>query len=146
MRSKGACASSNLPASILEKSRISSIRAVSAEARGAHGFDIALLFGIEACRDEQFGHAQDAVERRPDLMAHGGEQARFRFARGFGAGARLFGLFDFEARFEREFLLERGGEPPAEPDAQAKQGQRDKGQNAARRHAEEHKWGRRKEG
>ena len=85
------------------------------EPRGAHGVDIAFLFGIEARRDEQFGHAQDAVERRPDLMAHGGEQPRFRFACGLGAGARVFGLFDFQARFKREFLLERGAKPMTQP-------------------------------
>jgi hypothetical protein len=42
--------------------------------RGVRGLGIALLLGAEAGLEQQPGHADDAVHRRADLVAHGGQE------------------------------------------------------------------------
>ena len=62
-------------------------------------FDIGALLGNELRFQQQPRHAQHAVHRRADLVAHGGEEARFGAARRFGAVAR------FGQRFFERFAL-----------------------------------------
>ena len=57
--------------------------------RGLHGADISRLLGIGRGVEEKLGHAEDAVQRRAELVADGREEARFRFARRLGLGAGL---------------------------------------------------------
>ncbi len=61
----------------------------------ADGGDIGRLLRIERGAGEQFGHAEDAVERRAHLVAHGGEKARLRFVGGLRpvAGRRRLAQF-----------------------------------------------------
>ena len=87
-RSKSTFSSSSLPASILEKSRMSLMMpsrflpercTVSAYLRcvlGQPGFQ------------QQLGHAQHAVHRRADLVAHAGEERALRVVGRFGRFAR----------------------------------------------------------
>ena len=49
-----------------------------------HGVDIAALLAVERGIAQQACHAQHAVHRLADLVAHGGEERRPRPARGFG--------------------------------------------------------------
>ena len=65
--------------------------------RGRDGADIGLLFRRQAGVGQQPGHAHDAVHRRANFMADGGEEARFGLAGIFGPLAsgdqRGFGSF-----------------------------------------------------
>ena len=75
-------------------------------ARAADRADHAALafFGQGAFQD--FGHAQNAVQRRPDFMAHIGQEHGFRLARLFGLHTSMF-----QPRRRRQFLgdvIERG--------------------------------------
>ena len=73
-RSNVACSSSSLPASILEKSRMSLmiVNSDSAESRTI-GQVVALAVGQRRV-EHQFGHADDGVHRRADLVAHVGQE------------------------------------------------------------------------
>ena len=53
--------------------------------RRRDGADIGVLLGRQLGVGQQLGHAHDAVHRRADLMADGGEEPRFRLACEFGA-------------------------------------------------------------
>ena len=53
--------------------------------RRRNGADIGVLLGRQLGVGQQLGHAHDAVHRRADLVADGGEEARFRLARELGA-------------------------------------------------------------
>jgi hypothetical protein len=57
--------------------------------RGLHGADIGRLLGSGRGVEEEPGHAEDAVQRRAELVADGREEARFRLARRLGLGAGL---------------------------------------------------------
>ena len=63
-------------------------------ARSADRFDVARRLGIEPRVAQQLGHAENAVQRRADLVAHRGQESRFGFARGFGAITRLSGFLE----------------------------------------------------
>src|SRR5215213_552995 len=56
---------------------------------GLHGADIGRLLGARRGVEEEPGHAEDAVQRRAELVADGREEARFRLARRLGLGAGL---------------------------------------------------------
>jgi hypothetical protein len=64
--------------------------------RGRDGADIGPLFGREIGVRQQPGHAHDAVHRRADLVADGGEEARFGLTCIFGSltggNQRRFGV------------------------------------------------------
>ena len=59
--------------------------------RIADGRDGAPLRAVEALALQHVDHAEHAVHRRADLVAHGGEEGRLRLVRGFGLGALLLG-------------------------------------------------------
>ena len=85
----GRAARSMRPASILEKSRISSISDKQRVARGLHRLDIGRLLGGERRVGEQVRHAEDAVERRADFVRHHGEKVGFGAIGGLRLVARL---------------------------------------------------------
>ena len=58
----------------------------------AHGRDGAALRGVEPLAVEHLHHAEHAVHRRADLVAHGGEERRLRLVRGFRLGALALGF------------------------------------------------------
>jgi len=58
-------------------------------ARGADRLDIAFLLIINGSGSQQIGHAENAIQRRADLMTDGREKARLRLARRLGPVARL---------------------------------------------------------
>ena len=66
-------------------------------ARTLDGVEIGHLLGVERGGAEQFGHAENAVQGGADLVAYGGDEARFGPRRGFRAGARLAGRRDLPA-------------------------------------------------
>ncbi len=66
--------SSSLPASILEKSRMSLMSASSESARRPNGLGVAALLVVERRVEQQARHADDAVHRRADLVAHVGQE------------------------------------------------------------------------
>ncbi len=68
--------SANLPASSDEKSRRSSTSCTSVWPALAHAGQIVRLFGGKPCLVEEVAHAENAGERRADLVADGGEQLR----------------------------------------------------------------------
>ena len=53
--------------------------------------DGAPLRAVEALALQHVDHAEHAVHRRADLVAHGGEEGRFRLVGGLGLGALLLG-------------------------------------------------------
>ena len=57
----------------------------------AHGRDGAALRGVEPLAVEHFHHAEHAVHRRADLVAHGGKEGRLRLVGGFRLGAVALG-------------------------------------------------------
>ena len=59
--------------------------------RIAHGRHALALLLVQALVLENLHHAEHAVHRRADLVAHGGEEGRFGLGRGFGLGARGLG-------------------------------------------------------
>ena len=73
--SKGLFAMSSLPASILEKSRISSIRERSAPPEVFDGAQVVGLLRVEIGFEQEVGHADNAVERRTEFVADGGEES-----------------------------------------------------------------------
>src|ERR1022692_1265926 len=77
--------SSSLPASILEKSRISlmMVSSESADGRLDH-IGVVELFGVESGVQKQVGHPDDAVHGSANLMTHVGEEFALGFLRGFG--------------------------------------------------------------
>ena len=54
---------SSLPASILEKSRISSIKGKERAAGGLDGAQVGGLLQVEGRVEQEIGHAENAVER-----------------------------------------------------------------------------------
>src|ERR1039458_4549070 len=77
--------SSSLPASILEKSRISlmMVSSESADGRLDH-IGVVELFGVESGVQKQVGHPDDAVHGSANLMTHVGEEFALGLVRGFG--------------------------------------------------------------
>jgi hypothetical protein len=73
---------STLPASIFEKSRISlmTLSRASVDVR-AMSQELA-LFGAQVGVERQFDHADDAIHRGPDFMAHVGQEVALRAVRG----------------------------------------------------------------
>ena len=63
-------------------------------ARHAHGVDVLALLGIEVRIEQQFGHADHAVHRGANLVAHRREEIALRAARLFGGVLRLFARGD----------------------------------------------------
>ena len=96
-RSKSSVSSSSLPASILEKSRMSLMIVSSASALFSHGARVLALLGVQVGVEQECGHADDAVHRRADLVAHVGEELALRGVR------RL--------RLQRELVCTPGREP-----------------------------------
>ncbi len=45
---------------------------------------------VDALAERDFQHTQDAVHRRADLVAHGGEEGRFGAVGGFSLAAGVF--------------------------------------------------------
>ncbi len=67
-------------------------------ARGLRGLDVSELLGRQRGVEQQVGHAEQAVERRADLVADGGEEARLGAVGGFRLVAReLERLLGFDA-------------------------------------------------
>ena len=61
-------------------------------ARLLNGLQHGLLFRCRQRRSEHIGHAENAVQRRPDLVAHVGQKHRFRPVAGLGTlhcGAKI---------------------------------------------------------
>ena len=58
-------------------------------AGAAHGPHHVLLLARERGAAQQVGHADDRVQRRPQLVAHGREEAALGAARLLGAGERI---------------------------------------------------------
>ena len=58
-------------------------------AGNAQGLDIGRLFRVEPGIGQQVRHPEDAVQRRPELVADSGQEARLRLVGGLGAGAGL---------------------------------------------------------
>ena len=75
-RSIGSFSMVSLPASIFEKSRMSSMIAEQRGGRVAHQVDHLHLVGAQARLLQHVEHADHAVHRRADLVAHRGEEAR----------------------------------------------------------------------
>ena len=73
-------------------------------ARGLDGLDVGFLLAIERGFRQQAGHAENAVERRADFMADGGEEARLGLARRLGAVAAGGGFLQFP-----DFVAQRLG-------------------------------------
>ena len=100
-RSKSAGSSSSLPASILEKSRMSLMTASRASAPTRTISEILALLGRQLGVEQQLGHADDAVHRRADLVAHVGQELALGPAGGLGGLLGLLeldlGLFAFAA-------------------------------------------------
>jgi hypothetical protein len=61
-------------------------------ARGLDRADIGRLLGSRRGVEQKVGHAEDAVQRRAELVTDGREEARLRLACGLGANARLLEL------------------------------------------------------
>ena len=53
------------------------------------GLDVSALLGRQRGVEQQVGHAENAVERRADLVRDRGEEARLGAVGGFGLVARL---------------------------------------------------------
>ena len=76
-RSKSCSSSSSLPASIFEKSRMSLMTPSSASPERAGGLDVARAASPSSVGvAQQLEHADDAVHRRADLVAHVGQELR----------------------------------------------------------------------
>ena len=81
-------ASSSLPASALDRSSTSLMSVISASADALERAHEAALLGIERGVLEQRRHADDAVERRAQLVAHVREEKRFGVHRGLRGQTR----------------------------------------------------------
>ena len=90
----GARSTSSLPASIFEKSSTSLMMPRRAVGAGADGLGELALRRLQRRVEQQLGHADDAVHRRADLVAHVREEVGLRADRGrfgiLGGDARLF--------------------------------------------------------
>ena len=85
---------SNCPASIFERSRMSLMMPSNEKAELADGQNHALLFGIQFAFAQQIDHADHAIpHRRPDLVAHGGQESAFGFVGATGILVRQLQLF-----------------------------------------------------
>ena len=88
--------SSILPASILDRSRISFSNPSSDFARRTDGLQIPALFAGQFGGQGQFGHADDGVHRSADLVAQIGQELALETAVGFrrflGRPQQVFGL------------------------------------------------------
>ena len=73
-KSNGTGSSSNLPASIFEKSRMSLMIDSSDSADSRTMLQVFALLGGQRRVEHQFGHADDGVHRRADLVAHVGQE------------------------------------------------------------------------
>ena len=83
--------SSSRPASIFEKSSTSSMMRSSACADSRMVATVRRCGAVEALALQHLDHAEHAVHRRADLVAHGGEEGRLRLVGGFRLGAFLLG-------------------------------------------------------
>ena len=81
--------SSSLPASIFEKSRMSLMMREQRLAGVAHRLRVVALLGGQRRVEQQLGHADHAVHRRADLVAHVGQELALGPARRLGRVARL---------------------------------------------------------
>jgi len=81
-------------------------------AAGADGVDVVALGGGERGLVEERGHADDAVHRGADLMAHGREEGALGLAGEVGFEGGLLGVADGVFELEVEFL--GGGDGGAE--------------------------------
>ena len=89
-RSKSMVSSSSLPASIFEKSRMSLMIASSASPDCAHRLRrTRAARGVSSRVEQQLGHADHAVHRRADLVAHLGQELALGPARRLRRVARL---------------------------------------------------------
>ena len=95
----GSSVSSSLPASILEKSENLVDERQQRARRLIDGARVGLLLRRLRRIEQQARHAEDAVHRRADLVAHGGEEA----ALGAIGGLRLITRLG-QLRFERALL------------------------------------------
>ena len=104
--------SSILPASILEKSRMSLIRCSRQSADCLTMFRYRCCSAFERRGQRQFGHADDAVHGRADFVAHRGQELALgavgRFGRVLGDSQLLFGLPQFVGQL-LQFAV-RGGQ------------------------------------
>ena len=89
-RSNSRTSSSSLPASIFEKSSTSLMQREQVVGRGPGDLQIAGLPLVEPRVGDELEHADHAVERRANLVAHVGEEGTLRLAG--GDGGFLFGL------------------------------------------------------
>ena len=76
-------------------------------------FEVVALRGVQRGFDREFRHADDAVDRRPDLMAHHGEECALgdvgrRGLLGELADSRVR-RFEFDVRFREPFVREDEG-------------------------------------
>ena len=84
-------------------------------AGGADRLDIVALFGFERRIAEQIRHAQNAIERGADLMAHGCEEAGFGLVGGLSpltGGSRFLQFPDFVTQIFKIAMM--GGLPAAD--------------------------------
>ena len=75
---------SNRPASTFEKSRMSLIGLERRVGGRLHHVEVLALLRSQRGAQRQLGHADDAIHRRPNLMAHVGQELALRAAGGFG--------------------------------------------------------------
>jgi hypothetical protein len=69
------------------------------QAGTARHFGEAALLGSQVGVEQELGHAEDAVHRRPDLVAHVGQELRLRPARRLGVVARAAERLDRGGQF-----------------------------------------------
>ena len=79
----------SLPASIFEKSRMSLMTCSRCSADSCTTVAHSRCSGVERRVEQQRRHAQHAVHRRADLVAHAGEELALGAGRGLGGVARL---------------------------------------------------------
>ena len=88
---------------------------------GADGFGVIALSSIQTRIEQQFGHADHAVHRRANFVAHVGEELGFRHHREFRAVFRLLkiGVRALQVLGPvRDLLRQRRGQPSQVADAQ----------------------------
>ena len=88
-RSNSMDSSSSWPASIFEKSRMSLMMVSSASPELAHRLRVLALLRRQRRVEQQPRHADHPVHRRPDLVAHRGQELALRPARRLGRVPRL---------------------------------------------------------
>ena len=67
--------------------------------RAGNGLQVLALLGGQLAAAEEVGHAEHAVHRRADLVAHGGQEPRLGEAGGLGRVPRRFEFADEPAQF-----------------------------------------------